>query len=434
MSFSGYPASMRFIFNKLQGFARNRVKLPVLAPQTATHGDLIVFEIGANQKVDLSTLTFGFTCTTTATGGTTPTAVPPKFTQCLIQQLSVDVNGVNVCNIDQYNHLWHLLASYQAGDYERKATLAEWGRNITTATNSTVLTNVPLMMKNFLGFLGNGKVIDTGITGPIRLTMRLGPSTSMLLSGTGLPTAFTFSMTNMHFSYDVVTIDDGIYDNMIAQRLAGGDVIPICFTNYQAFLGNTGGIDGLTNRVPCNVQSLDYVLHTILPNDYNSITANKCYTLTNETSYYFSKGDIAEKLTACQLQVGSTYIPNYRHSNPVEMYAQTMDALNLSNDMVGTVAERFAGSVNAGAAISGNAIAQRYVNGYFLFAAKLCANSGQYEVGQSLLSGLDTRGANTLISATTFADSGAGSGFPLTYLVFTSTLNVGAHRQLQLIM
>lgn len=427
MSFSGYPASLRFLFSKLTGFARNRVKQPVLTPTQCNPNDLLIIELSANQKIDLSTLAIMFTIDTTCSGGTTPSCLPPRYTNSLIQQMSVDVNGMNVFNLDNYNHLNHLMMSWTGGDRTQQlGTLLEFSNNYTGQVNSTTLTNVPLCFKNFLGFLGNNKILDTGILGPIRITLRLAPSSVLVLNGS--PTSYTYKLNNMSVQYDVITIQDGIYDQMIANRLSSGDTIPIVYNNYLSFLGASSTTpDQCTNRVPCNVSSLDYVHHTLLPTDY---TTNQ--TLRNGTSGYFYKGDSNNSLYGCQLQIGSTYIPNFRQVYPAEMLVQTMDSIGIGQDLLGSTDPNLKNNTIT-AATSSNALANIYTGGFFLHSTRLCHGT-DFDYGSKLVSGLDCRGANTMVSATTYAATGGAPVFPLTYLQFSSQLLVGANRQLQLIM
>lgn len=430
MSFSSYPSSLRYIFNKLQGFSRNRVKLPVLAPTTAAPGDTIVFELPANSKIDLSTLTWHFTLSTSITG-TSASFVPPKWSAALIQQLSVDVNGINVFNCDNWNQLFTLLAAYQAGDTEStRSTILEFSRNFLNVSGVT-LTNVPLAVKlGQLGFFGNGKILDTSLTGAVRVTMRLAPLTAFKQVGTSI-TAKSATFTNMSFTFDTVTIDDGMYDMMVQKRLAEGGVIPFCYQNILGYMGTSGSTNGLTNRIGISVQSLDYVLHSVMPSDYNS-DGNTIDGTNTDINKYFIKGDSNGTITACQLQIGSTYVPSYRHDNASQILAQSLDSLNLGVDVLGSSVANFKNSPASGV-LTEASIYDVFTKYYFLFAAKLCAG-GSYEPGITSISGLDTRGTNMQVAATTYTNGTAANSFPITWCMFTSTLNIGAGRQLQLIM
>lgn len=429
MSFSGYPASLRYIVNKMTGFSRSRVRMPILTPTAAGPGDLIIAEIPAGVKFDPSTLAIHFNLTTTNSGGTTPSCYPPRHTNAMIQTLSVDCNGVNLQTSDQYGH-WHALYMDWVGGDRAQAlgTHVEFTNNYPSASiNSCMFTNVPLCFRNFIGALGNGKIWDTNLTGPIRLSIRLAGINCFSQVGGGTN---TFSLSNMSVHFDTIQVNDGILDQMLASRLANGDTIPMAYQNFLAFMGQlTTTPDQAVNRFGVNVQSLDYVFHTLLPSGYNS-TADISTTIGN--SSYFLKGESTKKVTGAQLQVGSSFVPVFRHGSPAEVFSQTCDAIGVGNDLLGSTNPKFVGKTLTGAATSGM-LSDTYLYGFFLAGFRLCAGS-QYDVGSSLLTGLDTRGANTLLSVTTYADSTSSSVYPLTFAVFTSQLNIGAGRQLQLIM
>lgn len=428
MSFSGYPASLRYIFNRLSGFSRNRIKMPVLTPTTANPNDILIFEIGPNQKVDLSTLAFHFTVSTGGTGGTTPSVVLPKYTNSLIQNMQVDINGANVMNLENYNHLHYLLSAYTAGDKTQGlGTQLEFSRNYTTNATSTVMTNVPLVFRSFLGFLGCGKVIDTGITGPIRITLRLAPVNCLITSGT--PTTFSYALSNISMQYDVITLSDGIYDQMIDRRLSSGEPISILYDNYMSYMGQLSTtVDQSSIRVPCNSQSLDFIHSTLIPGTALSTLP----TLVNETSTYFQKGDATGIfITGSQIQVGQTFIPNFRQVYPSEILLQTINSL-VGNDIVGSIDTPFINPTIA-SSITNNALMARYVSSFYLHSVKLSSDSA-YEYGQRLISGIDTRGQNLLINVTNYASAGSGSVFPLVFLQCTSQVNIGAGRMVQCIL
>ena len=429
MSFTQYPANLRYIMNKLTGFSRSRVRMPILTPTSASQNDIIIFEIPSGVKFDPSTLAVHFNLTTTNTGGATPSCYPPKHTNCMIQTLSVDVNGLNVQTTDNYSH-WHSLwMSYCGGDRTQAlGSHIEFTNNYPTASiNSCMLTNVPLVFRNFMGILGSSRIIDTNLTGPIRVQLRLSPINAFVQKGGGTN---TYSLSSMTVHFDTIQINDGIFDQMIASRLANGDTIPFTYNNYLTYLGQqTASVDQAVNRFSINVQSLDYIFHTLLPSDYNSAAD---INTTFLQSPFFLKGEANRKITGAQLQVGSSFVPNFRQNGPAELFSMTCDAMGIGNDVLGSTDSKFVGKVLTGAATSGF-LSDSYTYGYFLAGFRLCAGS-QYDLGSSLLSGLDTRGANTLLSVTTYADSGSAAVIPMSICQFTSTLQIGAGRQLQLIM
>ena len=198
----------------------------VLSPTVASPNDPIVVEFAAGQKIDLSTINFHFNITTTSATATA-TVLPPKWSQSLIDNLSIEINGINVMSVPYYNHLYSLIMAYTAGDRAKShGTFLEWSDNLPDALeDSKRLASVPMVWKNFLGFFANGKIIDTSLTGPIRLSIRLA-GTNVLVQKTVVADA-SYTIQNMSVHYDVITINDGLYDQMLARKLEGGGVIAL---------------------------------------------------------------------------------------------------------------------------------------------------------------------------------------------------------------
>lgn len=428
MSFSAYPSSMRFLFSRLSGYSRNRNRLPITSPIQASYNDQIIFDLPPNSKIDLNTVTLHASITTTCSGGTTPSHMPPRFSGCLIQSLQVEINGTTVQLTEQYAHLYQLLMMYQAGDAVQRMSIGELSR-LHNDSNSVVMTSVPIMVKFALGFLGCGKVIDTGLTGGIRVSLRLVPSTAFITKGN--PTSTTFTMSSMAVTYETINIDDGLYDRMLQERLASGSTIPICYTNYMAFLGGQQAINNSLNRIAVNTQSLDYLLSTVLPSDYNTSGTGNVWNAELGTSYWFKKGLTSGGITSSVATIGSTNVPNYRPASAVETWAQTLDALNCSLDQYGSLMDVFNnGSISTSA--TSTTFSRIFVESFYLAAFKFChGNDASY--GDRYISGLDTRGSAVPISVQNFA-SGTGDVVPLTFAQCTSQINVGMGRQIQYVM
>jgi hypothetical protein len=434
MSYSAYPAAMRFLLNSLNGFARNRTKTLVSYPNTAGPNDLVVVEIPAGCIVDMSTLTFHANLTTTATGGTgvISCCVPPKFSASMVQYLQVDVNGVTTYQCDNYNQLYNMYMKYMGGDAERnRMTLFEFGRNFTATPGSsnTQLTNVPYFIKGWIGsILGSGKYINTSITGPIRISMRFCPLGAFCNVGT---TSYTVS--NMEWHYDCIVCDDGFYNELLMRQLEAGP-IQIPFKNYIGTMGAQQNLNNANNRFSVATGSLDAIWHTVLPVDYNIASSNNAILDTTSSTRYFFHGD--SNIGNVQVQLGNTYYPQYRFNSAAEIASMTLDGLGIGNDTLGSLQESFKNSSNAASQsnISRFNFLNGYTNGNFLSYFRLNAGSS-YDYGTVLKSGINTQGTNAYINVVTNTDpntTGNPSVYPLTFAETTSTLAVGKYRQIQL--
>lgn len=428
MSYSAYPASMRFLLNSLNGFARNRTKTLVSYPQTAGPSDLIVCEIPSGCIVDVNTLSFHANLTTTATGTAPVYCLPPKWSASMVQYLQVDVNGVTTFQCDQYNQLANSWYRFNAGDRERNlGTLFEFSRNTTAVPTSgtTVLTSVPFFIKGWMGsILGSQKMINTSITGPIKISIRLCPLAAFLTKGT-----CGFSLTNMEFHYDTVVCEDGFYNELIMRQLESGPLM-IPFTNYTCSMASQQALNNCTNRFSVSTSSLDAIWHTVLPSDYN--VANSNLQPETESSRYFFHGD--SNIGNVQVQLGNTYIPQYKFNSAAELASMTLDGLGLGNDVLGSLQETFKGSSNVVGTQDKWTYLNKYTHGNFLSYFRLNAGNS-YDYGVRLKSGINTQGTNAYINVTTNTDSattGNPNVLPISWAEYTSTVAVGKYRQIQL--
>lgn len=74
---------MQFAVSRLSGFSKQGVKLRPMSQQSASPGDVIVYELPANSVIDLRTLSLFALGATTVGVGTTPSAVFPKHIETL---------------------------------------------------------------------------------------------------------------------------------------------------------------------------------------------------------------------------------------------------------------------------------------------------------------------------------------------------------------
>ena len=423
-----YPVSMRYLFNRL-AFGRNRVKQPIIAPTSAGPDSLLVFEIPANQKVDLSTVSIHFDASTSLTGEATDSVMLPRWTNCLIQTLSIDIGGVTVQQTDNYGHWQYLYNCYMAGDTKNARSIIEWG-GVNTDGSSMRMSDIPLAFKSMLGLLSCGKVLDTGLTGAIRISIRLAPSSCLITKGA--PTSVSYTLSNMSIQYDVVTLLDNLYDDLVHKRLQSGDVIPIVYNNYTSYLGNqSSSVDNASARFSVSTQSLDYIHATLLPATYSDV--NQTYNTDTGTSTYFDKGS-SQPITGVQLQLGGSYYPNYR-PQLAEVYSFTSDALGISSDLLGSFDPSFSAKAlsTAVTSTSTDRPLSKYNRNFFLASFRLCSG-GSYDLGSALISGLDTRGNAQTISVQYYASGVGQSCIPLIWCQTSAILNIGAGKQLQLVL
>lgn len=437
-----YPSNLKYILNTLSGFSRMRNKL-TLPFTLARGGDLIFFKLPTNCLLDLDSLCFHFDVATDGASGSTSYTYIPQYTGCLIDMLSVDINGVNIQTIPQYGQLFKMLSNYTSGDKSNLGGFLEWcgqtnqvplgtaKNTMGTTYSETSPSGLSLAIKNWLGFLGSKKIINTAILGEITVSMRLVPN-SALISANGSP---KYILNNMSVQFDTINLDNPVYHQSIYRQLENGG-LKMGFTNY---ITNIGGVSALpvSQTFSVSTQSLDYLLGTLLQNNYNTegTSAGNQYIQAAGTSRYFTHGNDATNfgLTTSQFQIGTVQIPNYR-GNMAEILSYTIDSLGLSSDIVGCSAHTLKPIIGMNPQLPTGTRKNddnyaNFFNGNFLLAARLC--HGDKDPNGVLLSGLNTAGTNTTIN---FRVEGTGSGqyIPLTFAVCTSVLTIGTGRQINL--
>ena len=421
-----WPQNMKYVLNEISSFSRQRSKLQ-LNFASAKAGDTIYFKIPSGVLFDMSTLGVHFSITTTATG-TAGTVLPPCYSSCLIDTLTVDIGGVTVQNIQQYGQLYRLLSHYKAGDTVNRAGFLEWvNMSQGMPGTATVLTNLPLAWKNWLGFLGQNRLVSTDLLGEITVSIRLAPN-SCLIGATG--TAPTYSLSDMSVQFDVISIDSPTYNQSLMKQMENSG-LKLGYQNITTFLGGSSSYP-VSSSFSVSTQSLDYLIGTVLRSNFNDSLAGIIHSGNTGTSSYFQCGD--GTISSAMFQIGAVQVPGYTIANAAECLAVTLDALSLSQDIVGSSNDMFKPintvfpSILTGGSWQTASHYANYTNGNFMFAIRTC--HGDTSAGP-LLSGINTLG-NTQTIQFRVTGSGTNQMVPLVYALSTATLTILPGRQLNL--
>ncbi|NCB00488.1 MAG: hypothetical protein EOM70_14080 [Clostridia bacterium] len=262
---------------------------------------------------------------------------------------------------------------------------------------------------NWPGFLhATPSIIDTALTGPITINLYLAPDTVLMTTSAAIDASYTLS--DIRFTVDAISIDDGLYDQIVAKRLQSGP-IPITFPHFQSFMGGltTSISTGMTFGV--SSQSVDLLIGTFLKGNHNTFGVGHS-DVDTRTSEYFTR--TATGLTGSNFMISGVQYPSFR-ATPMMAYTQTIKSLGMAINSVGGCDQNL------------NSFDQ-YLDKYFAHIVRL--NHPTDEEGWS--SGLDTRGAAVSMSYNTTGGAAPGIGiYPLVFVACTGTLLVGAYRQLQ---
>lgn len=407
------PSNLQFFLNRLSGYSRNTYRLTTVNNDTAAPGGFVTVDLPNNALVDLSTLSWHFQATTTSTASTTTRM--PRHIESIIDSISVEVNGQLISSIPtNYNQVWNIVADTTFGtDTMRRRQVLQNATALTALADTPVSneTNNPYCIQNWLGFLGSvqPQCIDTGALGNVRIRIGLAPA-SVLIRSSGTNVAPNYSLANMFFAIDCLSIDDGQFHASYANYLAQGGVLELPYTDIYSF--SAGNVQSAgTVRFSLSTQSLDLVMATFVetanPNALNAATG---------TSTYFTRnvGSSSGPTFQWQLNVNNVYSPTYR-TTASQSFAALTNALNVSQDALGGMTPE----LNSQAA---------WLNGFFVAAYRFCHDA---DADARLVSGVDSRGS---VSQCFFEYSGLDVATAKLALVFAfakSVLRVGAGRLIE---
>lgn len=447
----GFPRNLTYICTKLNGFQRNTFKLLSQNQASASQGSIITCDLPVNSLCDLSTLSLFANFSTTTTSGF---AAAPRGYEGLIERIEVEINGTIVSGSCQYlNHLYQIIFDTTTGtDCANRRAILQNG-SVTQSVPTANTTNAPLAIYNWLGFIGSvaPNILDTNLLGNVRLRITLSNAGTLIQSAGAVGAGF--SLSNLFFSLDVVDLDP-MFHQVHTDYLARGGVYEMPFNNYFSFT-STGGLSQSTrfslssqsiNRAwGCFVYGGAFPINTI--GGVANANAGNAFEPNAQTSSYFSRpcggslgtgtvvqfGTAANYVpinyasTAYQWQLNSTFMPNYQPT-PEQAFALMMNSYQVSQQ------------TDSGCSPLLKSLA------VYTGSMWVCEARFDHGEGVTCISGIDTRGTNatgawnTLGAITVGPTVGSGAvnpGANLTALVFlqsTSTLKVGAGRQIQVIL
>jgi hypothetical protein len=322
-----YPKPFAYYLSRLNNFSRQQVRLQTFANTTFTPNQQLVIELPQG-LIDLSTFTLKGKVATNGVG----VYLPPV--EMLFDSISIEVGGVSVQNgFTNYGDLFNIFRQYQMEDKKnfRKILQLE-GRQATVAADGTTdsLAPLPFAMYNFLGFLGSVKVLDTTLLPPVKIYFRLAP-TSVLTKHAGSATVPSFTLSDVRGTVDILDIADGVYYNMISQRLAQAP-LEIPFENYQTVSGTLSSRTQST-RWSTSSDCLEAIIATFKTLTPNTFTPDD----TTKLSVYFTRGTNGiGTIDTSQFKVNGIPYPSMPcESDFGDVFVDTAHTLGASQDVLG---------------------------------------------------------------------------------------------------
>jgi hypothetical protein len=230
-------------------------------------------------------------------------------------------------------------------------------------------------------------------------------------------------ITQQHFSVDVISISDGIYDSMIDSMLASGKPIEVPFKNYLSYTHTTGSMN-VNMPFSISSQSIDRLWAIARNSNYNaaaSKTANAAAgpggtagtnysTLAHPYFNFSNRGG-----TDFQFTVNNTTYPSY----------SSVDARDWQKQLRGAIGDQ--GNMLSGCVPTS---LKQYTDNYFAFAVSLEHHSGADE---RFVSGIDTRGASANCMFKSVDGGASGNHQIVVFAELTSILEIKANKVITVI-
>lgn len=424
-----YPRSLSYFVKKLSNYSRNTYKLQTLNTSSATAGQIITVDLPNNALVDLSSLVWYMEGTTTTA---TNFCSFPRNIESIIDRIEIEINGQLISpGCSSYNQLWNIIADTTMGeDCTNRRALLQKSLNITSAVTANE-SSVPLTICNFLGFLSSAQpnVLDTNLLGNVRIRITLA-NTNVLVSSTTAATAPNYSLANMFFSVDCISIDDNIYYQVHDQFLSKGGVYEIPYNNYYSFSQAISSAGDGSIKFSLSTQSLNQLWATFTYGGAVPLTADLANATTGSTtgigsSYNFLRS--ACGITGYQFNINNNYVPNYRPSREMA-FTLLMNSYNMSQDSIAGCNKNIGSSlsnwntrywVSSVSLDHPNSADERYISGLNTLGS---VAQGYFEYTGLTVTGNFLGGTlNSSVLALIFAQT-------------SSILQIGAGRQIQLLL
>lgn len=391
------PRSLSYYCGKLSGFRRQNIKVLPQGVQTGVlPSTTLRIVLPENSLIDLES--FGIFADLVVGANNTMAA---NCDSALIQSIQVNVGGVQIASIQNYNQLAQVLHSWCDGTDSRSRRAFNQsgnGANIVNATRKIV-------MNQFLPLMWKPSIVDTGLTGSIELIINLA---SKFVQASLTANRANWVLNNIYGAIDVISFADDSYSRMLREAVAGGVVLEIPYFNAQGYLNLVSSMSQST-RFVASSGSVDMLVATCVNADFDT-DVNDATVYSTDLPYYFKKE--GDNITSWQYTINGTAIPAYEvlkdftPSTNMVALGQSYDTLGGHNLTTGTnIDQHFAAFLKLNATLTAD---ERMRSGY-----DSSLTTTQYEF----------RSVGTAVNA-----------LVMVWVCMTSLLRVGAGRQLEVML
>ena len=363
---AGFPKNLSYTLKQLSNFTKQTVKV---MPDRVNpgFGEVSRFKLPASAMIDFRTISIFADVTlyaaATMGGGSTYALHLPRNTASLIQQITITCNGVQLCNINDYNLLFNTLYDIEGADIsqtskrflENADPSVFYYQGTSAATNTPIGainaqdgTNVnnfetarPIVINNFLGFLGSlsTPVLDLNDTGDVYIEIRW--ASTAVLWGTMNSTTPSYTINtgcafnNLRMTCAKINFESSEYYDLKSQKLLT-DGLLVGYYDYWTSRGTSVAKSaGVNMNFNVATNSLDQCIATFQKSDYNTIKSlvlHNSATNTNTnliTLNQFLTGQIADDETTSG--IGDGFNQSYYFMRPGVDIATSQWSINSTN-------------------------------------------------------------------------------------------------------
>ena len=450
------PNSLRTIVNRISNFRKNNLRLQTESQTTAALGARVRVNLPSQGLVDLGSLQLSGTLEVAA--GTV------KLPHCgiagMIQRVDVEIGGIVVSSINNYNKLFSILRAYTVGrSRNRLASLATCtelsapfangdylsavtaggatGPEVTAAlTSSTELcaetiyaaaSSTAFNLNSWLGWCGQQRYMqmDT-LPAPVSITITLDNAACVSGAAVSIP-----SWANLNFNIQAVEFP--LYSRSLYAMLERNQPIPFPFTNWNVFTMSNAAGAIVADRFSVSTQALKRVW---VQSGVTAVQVRDAAAATQdgqEVQQFLSNCDGA---TNFFLEVDNRRTSQYDVDSQRQGVAWTLQQLGVESDsdyecMLGSngVFATAAGASGGNSTVATSGSFSFY-NTSWCLVYSLCFNEYDRDEASHNISGLSTQGMSASIQHN--ARTGFTSAASTMYSVETgAVMNVLPNRQIE---
>lgn len=398
-----YPPSLSYGMSRLSGFARQTLKMYPSKTDSVSAGTTIHVDLPSNSIVDLDSLVFSGTLTTSASTGT---AGKPRHAEELIDRIDVVLNGVTIMSCNNLALLYSMLYNLSVSqDATTRRALYQFTGDVAPGSD---VTNEPFKIHSLLGFCSSSepRLLDLNLIGDCRISVTLSKAAICPVSSAG--STVTMTLNSCEFWVDVIALQDNVYYESMSRFLQGGNVLEIPFTVWYSHLAQATSTTQST-KFSINTQSLDLCLAGF-PTNWGAASQASNATTGDSDIFTLKYGS---NVSDFNFSVNNQLYPSFR-ATADDAFSLLTNAMGTSGSMLGGISPK--------------------ITSADVFKSDFWCAGYKWNLDDVNVSGINTLGSGSALGFQTTGDGVVVN--PANVAMFaatTATLRVGAGQSLEII-